>query len=591
MHARSASYKHAPESRGESIPEPSGQLSRLSPLPPALNGQAGPVLHQTHPSAWSFDKIPVHPPGRSPSLPVTAAPAGVQCKLAVGHTDDPLEREADRVAEAVVAAPMRPVAGVPAPLPAQPVIGLDAVDRSLTGSGRPLEPALHREMQQRFGHDFSRVRVHVDAAAEQSARAWSANAYTVGRNIVFGAGRFAPATLDGRRLLAHELTHVVQQSGGGTASSPSPRTFAPPLRISPSGIALHRDTAKDTPRHPLDRPGAKWPFGPVTKLKTVTHDLSAVIAWIKEVEKANGPDKQSVLQRLRRLYYGSASGKKTDDNPGKKTGSSFDRLINDQPGAGDSSDAPLTAGPISTSALDGLFETNVVQLPDGQLLDLSHVLAALDLQDSGVGFKARAAAADSTLNWLGVVTWVGDLAAWLLDFIKADRGLVTPAPKPPDAGAQKVDLLSDMDAQVLAKLTVVPGTIDTVKAEGRIYHDQDANELAMPVSAILEHYYGKGAAAGAAQPTKGKNRFESFVRWAEPPIPHYTAHEDRDGPVVLAPGRDRACNLRRLLETHRLAVCNPWFREERGNRPCFVNTTRTSARWRAGSRSSSQPDW
>jgi hypothetical protein len=70
-------------------------------------------------------------------------------------------------------------------------------------------------MEQRFSHDFSRVRVHSDTAAQQSAQDVKANAYTVGHNIVFGADRFAPATHEGRRLLAHELTHVVQQSGSG----------------------------------------------------------------------------------------------------------------------------------------------------------------------------------------------------------------------------------------------------------------------------------------------------------------------------------------------------------------------------------------
>jgi uncharacterized protein DUF4157 len=68
-------------------------------------------------------------------------------------------------------------------------------------------------MEQRFRHDFSRVRVHTGEAAEQSARDVNANAYTVGHNIVFGGGRFAPETNEGRRLIAHELTHVVQQSG------------------------------------------------------------------------------------------------------------------------------------------------------------------------------------------------------------------------------------------------------------------------------------------------------------------------------------------------------------------------------------------
>ena len=65
-------------------------------------------------------------------------------------------------------------------------------------------------MEQRFGHDFSRVRVHSGGAAEQSARDVNANAFTVGHDVVFGAGMFAPGTDSGRRLLAHELTHVMQ---------------------------------------------------------------------------------------------------------------------------------------------------------------------------------------------------------------------------------------------------------------------------------------------------------------------------------------------------------------------------------------------
>ncbi len=82
-------------------------------------------------------------------------------------------------------------------------------------------------MERRFGHDFSRVRVHTDAAAEQSARDVNAHAYTVGTDIVFGAGRYAPGSGEGRRLLAHELTHVVQQSGGAAAVQRQPRAPDP----------------------------------------------------------------------------------------------------------------------------------------------------------------------------------------------------------------------------------------------------------------------------------------------------------------------------------------------------------------------------
>lgn len=90
-----------------------------------------------------------------------------------------------------------------------------SVDRALASPGRPLEPALRQDMEQRFGHDFSRVRMHSGAAAEQSAHEVRAHAYTVGHDIVLGSHRFTPATREGRRLLAHELTHVVQQTTSG----------------------------------------------------------------------------------------------------------------------------------------------------------------------------------------------------------------------------------------------------------------------------------------------------------------------------------------------------------------------------------------
>jgi hypothetical protein len=79
--------------------------------------------------------------------------------------------------------------------------------------GQQLDATTRAEMEPHFGHDFSEVRVHSSADAALSAEALNANAYTVGSHIVFGSGRFALATQDGRRLLAHELAHVVQQEG------------------------------------------------------------------------------------------------------------------------------------------------------------------------------------------------------------------------------------------------------------------------------------------------------------------------------------------------------------------------------------------
>jgi len=86
------------------------------------------------------------------------------------------------------------------------------VHEVLRSPGQPLDTGTRTFMEPRFGHDFSHVKVHTDVKAAESAREVNALAYTVGRNVVFGAGRYAPQTGEGKGLLAHELTHVVQQS-------------------------------------------------------------------------------------------------------------------------------------------------------------------------------------------------------------------------------------------------------------------------------------------------------------------------------------------------------------------------------------------
>jgi len=82
--------------------------------------------------------------------------------------------------------------------------------------GQPLDTSVRAEAEERLGHDFGRVRVHADERAGTSARALGAAAYTVGSDVVFGPGRYEPSQPEGRRLLFHELAHVVQQEGAGT---------------------------------------------------------------------------------------------------------------------------------------------------------------------------------------------------------------------------------------------------------------------------------------------------------------------------------------------------------------------------------------
>jgi len=156
-----------------------------------------------------------------------------QAKLTVSAPTDPAEREAERVADHVM---RMPDAGASSPRISEPARGASpqacavcggarsragdvsaAVARGTSGGGSPLDRATRTTMEARFSRDFSDVRVHTDADAARSAKSINAHAYTVGSDIVFGADRYAPSTASGQHLLAHELTHVVQQGGASAA--------------------------------------------------------------------------------------------------------------------------------------------------------------------------------------------------------------------------------------------------------------------------------------------------------------------------------------------------------------------------------------
>ena len=537
---------------GRSAIELSGQRTRGAfnePGPRELEDDDENMTGRGAASSWDFATIAVPFPGCAEQSKVPAfswTPAlAIQTKLEVGAINDPLEHEADRVADQVLGIPDP---RVETPGVAPPQVNRNCVDckdeetvqkketraqiaagvapgivqEALHSPGRPLDPASRAYFEPRFKHDFSRVRIHTEPRAADVARNLAARAFTVGEHIVFGGNQYEPDGANGARLLAHELTHVVQQSGDGTeVSRSSDKSIAGQPPISRSGIALRRDDKVDARvlELALDRPGAAWPFGPITKKKSVTRDLFDYIIMVKHVERATGLDKQSVLQQLRRLYYSSYSGK-----------SPYDRVISEQAGAGGNSETPLDTRIISPAALDGLYETNVVRLPDGELIDPSHLLAALDVKTSGITFKAAAAEPGIGVKWLGVVTWAGDLASWMANYIEADRKSEDGPPAGADPAPQKVNLISDMDAQILAEENVRPSTLEHVKAERRVIRDANiGTELSMPVSEILEKYYGIGQ--GTDQPENLQKRFSKFVRIATPPIPHRIA--DGSGAITL----------------------------------------------------------
>ena len=93
----------------------------------------------------------------------------------------------------------------------------NAAVQVLLGTGMPLPSTVRGEMESRFGADFGGVRIHDDKQAHTAAARHEATAFTYGKDIFFGADRFAPDSVEGRRLLAHELAHVIQQRRGGAA--------------------------------------------------------------------------------------------------------------------------------------------------------------------------------------------------------------------------------------------------------------------------------------------------------------------------------------------------------------------------------------
>ncbi|MEK6371722.1 MAG: DUF4157 domain-containing protein [Acidobacteriota bacterium] len=220
--------------------------------------------------------------------PVTATPSRfrhdftqipVRAGLTVSRPEDAAEQEAARVAESTSSSPVvsrfcghGKSAAHEAP---------ESVARELASPGRPLDPLIRQQMEQRLGADFAQVRIHSDAAAQASAWDLTANAYTAGQHVVFGAGRFAPATHEGRRLLAHELTHVAQQT--------------PPN-------VVHRDVVRDAALNVVSyefRIGHELTELFAKKAKSLTADGTLTTADIRKLEATSTAARDTVSDHER----------------------------------------------------------------------------------------------------------------------------------------------------------------------------------------------------------------------------------------------------------------------------------------------------
>jgi hypothetical protein len=160
-----------------------------------------------------------------------------------------------------------------------PALTPDAESRiqGLRGGGRPLAEPVRSYFEPRFGRDFSQVRVHTGPAASYLARSISARAFTVGSDVVFGGGQYVPESRSGGELLAHELTHVVQQ---GSAPETVQRAADPPVRITGSG-------APDLSRSPLDvdgimsdiQAGMTYPSSPLDSWLQILGEQTGEVAF------------------------------------------------------------------------------------------------------------------------------------------------------------------------------------------------------------------------------------------------------------------------------------------------------------------------
>lgn len=207
------------------------QAARPLPQAGTENLEPSSVRNPSTGLAHDFSRIPLHAGTRN----------NIQLKPKLNAPGDIYEREAERVADQVALMPdsqlrgQKEEDGFRAGRPATP----DIIGSSAGGSGQFCADSLRCYFEPRLGYDFSRVRIHSDAEASRMAEAVNARAFTVGRDIVFGSRAYAPHTAQGRRLMAHELTHVIQQ-GGAERIAGRADSF---LHVAPGH--LQRDIAED----------------------------------------------------------------------------------------------------------------------------------------------------------------------------------------------------------------------------------------------------------------------------------------------------------------------------------------------------------
>ncbi len=235
--------------------------------------------------------------------PVSPPKAGApQTKLVLNKPGDEYEQEADLIAEQVMRMPegsgevqKQLRVGRNQEGDTKDGVAPPAVGEVLASVGEPLDAAARAFLEPRFGHDFSHVRVHTDARAAESAQALRALAFTAGSHIVFNAGHYNPQGRDGLRLLAHELTHVLQQGSGRAEGVVQRQVPQEAVRAAPPATPANRPSQPD--QHAWENPALLATIYPARETM-----LRRFVSMYHEIELRSLPEDQrgDVIERVRR---------------------------------------------------------------------------------------------------------------------------------------------------------------------------------------------------------------------------------------------------------------------------------------------------
>jgi len=308
---------------------PTSQLFQTRPFAPQIqpdleNDPQTPELKKQGEAGekFSLSKVPLFPASAN-LLPPPSSRNWLQAKLTMGQPGDPYEQEADRMASHVVQKmsllksrspesavqrqglqededelQMKPSSAIQrqdledeeeSELQMKPMIqcqmegtvsaDIESTIQEAKGSGQPMSKSIRQPMEQAFGADFSGVKIHTDSRSNQLNRSVQAKAFTTGQDVFFRQGSYEPENRSGQELLAHELTHVLQQSGGKTLQR---QTLAKPIK------SLSSKT-KIVPSVSVVQPKIQREFDPNTQA-----EIAEAVAALPEVPESSIPDEAAI---------------------------------------------------------------------------------------------------------------------------------------------------------------------------------------------------------------------------------------------------------------------------------------------------------